>query len=767
MAKASMGRSDRDLVFGRNDDPGLVAVEHAPGPDADAMILFHRDGERVDRRELPFRPYVWMDGDLLNGFDGPRDLDRLSGGGPFGVLATFPTWKAMDKAVAWLKRKTRRSPGDAQAPYFRINDPVQQFLTATGRTFFKDLGFQGIRRLQLDIETDTEEGFEFSNPDREGDRILAIGMSDTTGWSALLDGTKLDESTLLQRMVESISARDPDVIEGHNIFAFDLDFIARRAARHGVPLAFGRDGREPVVRPGRFSAAERSIAYPRTDVFGRTVIDTYFLVQLYDMSHRELDGLGLKAVARHFGFSPDGRETIEGGEIGRVFRDDPARGLRYLADDLRETAALSARLSPIYVAQATMVPMSFQNVAARGNAAKIDALMLREYFARRSAPARPSPGRPFEGGATDVFETGVIRNVHHCDVRSLYPSLMLAGNIAPASDTEGVFLRLLDYLRSYRLAAKARMRESADASARSFEEAMQSAFKILINSFYGYLGFEMARFNDFDAAEAVTARGRGILQGMVEAIRAGGGRPVEMDTDGIYFVPPSGGDADMERFRDGVRASLPEGIELEFDETYEAMFSYRRKNYALLARDGGISITGAALRSRGLEPFLRDFIREFLDLVLHGREAEVDALRARYRRAIVRREWPIRKFARTERLQDAPETYAEKRKAGGRSRNAAYELALASGRPYRAGDSISYYVTGERKSVAIHANSRRVAEWDPDRRDENAEYYAAKLEDLSARLKTVGGEDETETGGEPPARRIRAGRGMSKSTEDE
>ena len=104
---------------------------------------------------------------------------------------------------------------------------------------------------------------------------------------------------------------------------------------------------------------------------------------------------------------------------------------------------------------------------------------------------------------------------------------------------------------------------------------------------------------------------------------------VEMDTDGIYFKPPQGM-KDMDGMEASVQAMLPPGIEVDLDACYEAMFSYKAKNYALLAEDGKISIAGAALKSRGLEPFQRRFVSEYVSLLLHGRENELDDLYSRY-----------------------------------------------------------------------------------------------------------------------------------------
>ena len=167
-----MNASDQALVFGRHPDPGLVAVEHVPAAGGDRMVLFRRTGDRVAAEEVPFRPFLWLESAAtLDGCAAPRETASLAGDGALRALARFPTWRALDQALAWLRKTTGLGAGDARAPYFALQDPVQQFLLDTGRTLFHGLSFGGLRRMQLDIETQTEEGYEFSNPDREGDQI--------------------------------------------------------------------------------------------------------------------------------------------------------------------------------------------------------------------------------------------------------------------------------------------------------------------------------------------------------------------------------------------------------------------------------------------------------------------------------------------------------------------------------------------------------------------------------------------------------------------
>lgn len=719
------------LLMGADPAPGLMGVEHVEGGKADHVVLFWREEGRTIRTEAPFSPFILLAREeLLAGMGTDTEVDVLEGPEPFRWKVNFRTWKACQKAKAWLARETGAQAGNPQAPYFLLTDPVQQYLIQTGQTLYKGLLFPDLRRMQVDIECFTSEGYEFCNADREGDRLIAIAMGDSTGWHEVISGAELDEKAMLERFVALVRERDPDVIEGHNIFNFDLPYLTRRARRWGVKLALGRNGAAPDSRPSRFSVGERTLSFTRFEVFGRQIVDTYFMVQAYDVSHRSLEGYGLKAVARHFGIAPVNRTYIEGSEISAEFKRDPGKLMRYALHDIEETEALSRLLSQSAFIQARMIPLSYQNIAIRGNATKIDAMLLREYLRQKRAVPMPGRGRPFAGGYTDMFMEGVIQNVHHCDVRSLYPSLMLTRKIGPRTDSLGVFHQLLDQLRRFRLDAKQREQAAVSEAERLHYGALQTTFKVLINSFYGYLGFDQVRFSDFDAAERVAAEGRALLHHMIEWLREHGAQPVEIDTDGVYFVPPAGTAGAQESFRRRFAQSLPEGIDVEFDGEYVAMFSYKMKNYALLTQRQEIIIKGAALKSRGLEPFQRKFLRDMIRLKLEGRESGLPGLKARYQADIMDRKWPIGMLAKTETLQEAPATYAAKIEGKGRGRNAAYELALNSGREYRAGDQLSYYVTGMRKTVQVFASARLVSEWNPVERDENVPYYVAKLDAL-------------------------------------
>jgi len=656
----------------------------------------------------------------------------LAGNAFYRELLTFPCWKELELCRKFIQTKSGISPGHPDSPQLFLNDPVQQYLMKTGKTSFKEMEFSRLKRLQVDIETYCAPGFEFPNAGRASDRITAIALCDESGFERVLFGKEMTEEEMLREFVRLVREIDPDVIEGHNLFKFDLPYLCARARMHKVRLKLGREGQEPAVRSSRLMIAERTIDYPRYGIYGRHIVDTWILAQYYDVATRDLESFGLKDVALQLGVAAPQRVYVEGDRTSWYFDHEPATLLQYALDDVREVRDISALLSPSYFLQAQIFPYSFQNVVVRGNAAKIDALLMREYLRQGHSIPKLREGSEVAGGYTDIFRTGVVKNVLHCDVQSLYPSIMLVYGIFPQSDELGIFGTLLKDLAHFRLEAKEQERRAKGAGLRSHYRTLQTTFKIIINSFYGYLGHAFSHFADFTQAAAVTEKGREILRTMIAWLREHGCEIVEIDTDGIYFVPPAAAwdESGAERLIADLNAALPEGIVVELDGRYAAMFSYKMKNYALLDLSGRLTIKGSGLRSRGIEKYQRDFLRELILLALRGELSRAPELLEERLRDVAEHKLPIKELMKTETLQDSLETYREKIKEGKRNRSALYELAQASGRPYQAGDQVSYYVTGDSAKVTAYNNAKLAADWSPQHPDENVAYYQKKLKDL-------------------------------------
>jgi len=745
-ARDAIADVDPDVaLFGKDPMPRIVDVHplmDRPSHEPAMVRLYQRTEDfqgiiEHDERLFPF--FFLSDITLLRGRRDTFRYSRLSGDNYYEHLVAFNTWSDYWDAVRTVEQRTDSEESRPDEIY-RVGSPAQQYLMQSGRTCFLDMTLDDLHRLQLDIEVYSEESFP--NAERAEDEIIIVALTDNRGWSQVLhlrDG--IGEKQLLEELVHTLAEKDPDVIEGHNLFAFDLDYILDRCERHGVAFAVGRDGSVPRQYDSSMRFAERTVDYPAIDIAGRHVIDTYFQVMSFDVFKRDMPDYSLKTAAKYFGFAPEDRTYIEGADIARAWREERERLLDYALDDVVETERLARHLSGSTFYLTQMLPMTYGSSARRGPASKIESLFVREYLRQRSALPRSEWGSQSLGGYTDIFVTGVLGPIVYADVESLYPSIMLNYDIKPDGDRLDLFPTLLDRLTDLRLETKQDMNEAEDDEIKSELDARQSSYKVLINSFYGVLGFGLSAFNDFAEADRVARTGQEILRELIAEIRDRGGLVIEVDTDGVLFVPPDGvrGEAAEVDFTVGLTEAMPEGIRVGFDGRFQKMLSYKKKNYALLTYDDELKFKGSSLISRSNEPFGRRFVREAIRLLLEEDVAGLHELYIGYRDKITAHDWEsVESFARTETLKDTVADYEEAVESGQRPRAATYELAKKradeTGQPVRKGDRITYYITGDSANVTAFENCKLASAWDPANPDENTAYYLKRLDEFARKF---------------------------------
>lgn len=735
-----------EWLWGWDRTPGIVSVWAEPSGRAIVWRRIPGTGVLVREHER-YRPWLLLDrlDDLhhlgsrlgLDGEGSPFQFRELDGPGALRFLVSAEDGLALANAVLHgasrrLNQQLRNLRDLGPASAFAL-PPEEQYLVATGRTYFRDLAFDQLHRLQFDLET--------TGLDATRNRVFMVAVLDASGAAHVLEaGGEGDaaEADLIRRLVALIREADPDVIENHNLHGFDLPFLATRARKLGVPLTLGRlpklGLRERAARRGTARGGDPSRRV-RFVAPGRELIDTMDAVMRYDFSARELPGHGLKAVARHLGVAAPDREYVPGAQIFTIYRTDPERIRRYATDDVEEVAAISRVLGGAAFALARMAPRRYERLADAGPATGvIDPLLVRAYLRAGAAlPAHaPGDGTPHSGAALHLFATGVARRVVKADVASLYPSLMRAYRIGPAPDHLGALVALVDRLVEQRLAAKASGRAAPPGSAeRHTHEAMSAAMKLLVNSAYGYLaaGGGLTRFADVHAANEVTRRGRDTLNFMCRELAARGVTLLEADTDGVYFAVPEGWtEADERRVVAEVDALLPPLVQLEFEGRYAAMLSHEPKNYALLGYDGTLLLRGVAFRSSRSEPYGEAFLRRALPLLFAG---DITGLRGEYLstlRALRTRELPTYDVSSRVRLTKSPERYAETRDA---RRELAYEALLASGRTrWRVGERVRVYRTQGGGAGVVSSTDDDTGGADP--RDYDVDHYARLLRDTFA-----------------------------------
>ncbi len=746
-----MSGVEEEWLWGWDPTPGIVSVWAEA--DGRAWVWRRVRGELV-RDDVRFRPWV-----LLASLDDLKHLGaqliaeqpgrpargvvtyrELSGPGTLRWVVRADDGRALLSAI--FRGATRRAgrriehPRDMDAGSILALPPDEQYLVASGRTYFHDLAWSELRRVQLDLET--------TGLDSLNDRIFLVAIRDADGNTETLEAENESadaEADLLVRLAQRVRDLDPDVIENHNLHGFDLPFIVQRAELHRVPLELGRI-------PGlRQRPAQRGVSQGggstrkfRFTIPGRELIDTMDAVRRHDFSARDLPGHGLKAVARHFGLAGPAREYVPGARIHEVFLSDPERVRRYAKDDVVEAAGIAQLLGGAAFALARMAPRRYERLADAGAATGvIDPLLVRAYLRSGAAlPVHlPGDGTPHNGAALHLFATGVATRIVKADVASLYPSLMREYRIGPKRDRLGVFLTIVDRLVVQRLEAKARARAApAGSSERFTNESLSAAMKLVVNSAYGYLGApSLTRFADVDAANEVTRHGRELLGTMCRELEDRGVTLLEADTDGVYFaVPDSFTEADERRVVSEVADLLPPLVRLELEGRDAAMLSHEPKNYALKPYGGGpIVLRGVAFRSSRAEPFGESFLRRALEHLLTG---DVIGVRTHYLEVVAAlraREVRTLDVTARVRLTKTPEEYYGTRE---QRRELPYEAVIASGRTsWRVGERLRVYRATGKRAALLPDPEEEADGAGPDPRDYDVEHYVRVLgETFGARL---------------------------------
>lgn len=118
----------------------------------------------------------------------------------------------------------------------------------------------------------------------------------------------------------------------------------------------------------------------------------------------------------------------------------------------------------------------------------------------------------------------------HYDITSFYPSLMVEYNIAPAHLNNGVFVKLVKWLRDTRVQAKHSEEEFIDGIPK---DVLAQVLKIVINALYGKLGYEYGDICDRLAVLKVTINGQLMIMMLCEELELNGIEVVSANTDGI------------------------------------------------------------------------------------------------------------------------------------------------------------------------------------------------------------------------------------------
>ena len=424
-----------------------------------------------------------------------------------------------------------------------------------------------LRIMSFDIECYSSTG-AFPDPRNPNDVVFQIGMTTKAfgqdGWidrkCLCLKQTEGHESfeterELLDAFQKYLIKVDPDIITGWNIFGFDLEFLHFRSVLRGASTVWGRvkdDPVEKVVEKNLSSSALGNNLLKMTPMKGRYVFD---LFQDVKREHK-LESYSLNNVSKHF--LKDQKNDMPVREIfGRYAEGDPTKLGEVAAYCIQDTVLphklmdkLCQIQNQIEMAKACWVPLSF--LSERGQQIKVFSQMAKK--ARELNFIIPTFRRPqndsasaedgYQGATVLEAQTGAYYGpITALDFASLYPSIMCAHNLCfstlvmdPKYDNlEGVEYEtygphkfaqrspdgeaicsllpsILTDLKAFRKKAKKLMAQHEGTPMEAIYNGQQLAYKVSMNSIYGFTGASKGMLPLVAIASTVTMRGRQMIE---------------------------------------------------------------------------------------------------------------------------------------------------------------------------------------------------------------------------------------------------------------
>lgn len=483
------------LIFGKNDLKRIVSMEDNRDG---TMELFIQRTDGVTITQTVLNDY-W----ILTDKPADQMSMELEGNGHFKYKNLFSLREDFEFAKQhFRKHHTKNS-------YF-VNDMKEAFMLQSGYTYYKGLKHQEVSVLSFDIETTTLDHNKdskiliISNTFRDcfGNRERKLFCYDEYE----------SEKAMLLAWFDYVNDRDPSIICGHNIFNFDLGYINFCCSRARIKFSIGR--KETDVKFNKYTSKFRKdgsqfIDYHKCYVYGREIVDTFFLSIKYDIG-RKYESYGLKSIIAHEGLEVKNRQHYDANLIRKNYTSpEEWRKIKAYAEfDADDSLALWDLMGASTFYWCQSVPKPLQEIVCGATGSQINSIMIRSYFQENWSLPQASEILHYSGGIS-IGIPGIYSQTMKIDLLSAYPSTILVYKIYnKEKDPKANFLKIVEYFFNQRKEYKKTAKETGD----QYFKDMDLMTKQAINSMYGTLGTNGLLFNYSEGASLITEKCRGYIQ---------------------------------------------------------------------------------------------------------------------------------------------------------------------------------------------------------------------------------------------------------------
>ena len=484
------------------------------------------------------------------------------------------------------------------------------------------------------------------------------------------------EKEMLEAFQKYLHSKDIDIITGWNIFGFDMEYIYKRAQINKCNYDFYNLGKlkdiDSKLVPKKLSSSALGDNFLKLlPMSGRFIFDLFHEVK----KGYKLDSYKLDSVSKLY--LGDQKIDMAPKEMFARYREEDPVKLREVAEYCIKDTLLPHRLMKklcillnlVEMAKATWVPVPF--LVERGQQIKVFSQLTKK--ARELGFMVPTirygslPEEPYEGATVLEAQKGAYYTpITALDFEALYPSIMMAhnlcyssyvmderkyGNIAGieyetfnigdrtykfAQDVPSLLPAILSELKQFRKQAKRDM-AAATGFMKEVYNGKQLAYKISMNSVYGFTGAGKGILPCVPIASTTTSKGRSMIEETKNYVEKNfpGSYVRYGDTDSVmieFDVGERTGEEAIayswevgERAAEECSALFKKPNNLELEKVYCPYFLYSKKRYAAKLWTKGkddnmhmdyIDVKGLQLVRRDNTPHVREVSKELLDVIL-------------------------------------------------------------------------------------------------------------------------------------------------------
>ena len=689
-------------IFGRTEDGKSVHIETPFEPYFFIKVPPDRSPKALIQEIQPYTSAIIRRKDLW-GFRNQEEYTFLKLG--FRTLADMKECrprglkvyeKNLDPVLRFMHRSEIKSTGWVQVPESASpghDSSCDIDLCVSDWRTLKPVDRDDIAPLRiasLDIESYSESG-AFPNAFKEKDTCFQVAVTTKEfGREGYFDrkcfcvkqtnGPECEsfetEREMLERLGRYLRELDPDIVTGWNIFGFDLEYLYTRA----VVTVAGPDahmwGRlkgipNELVVKHLASNALGSNDLKMVPMLGRYVFDMF---QDIKREHK-LESYSLNAVSTHF--LKDQKIDMPVKEMFVRFKDGDPVLLGEVAEYCIKDTELPHRISEkicmiqnlVEMAKATWVPLAY--LSERGQQIKVFSQLARKArelgFMIPTLYSKATGDEKYQGATVLDAQTGAYYGpITALDFASLYPSIMRAHNLCYSSlvvdprfaNVPGVTYEqygpyrfaqgvpsllpaILNELAAFRKKAKKLMAQAEGTPMEAVYNGQQLAYKISMNSIYGFTGATKGMLPCVAIASTVTMRGRQMIEETKNYVEEHfpGAKVRYGDTDSVMVEfdvqGRKGQDAIDYSWELGEQASeqcsklfkAPNDLELE--KVYCPYFLYSKKRYAAKMYEKNkagaiafkkIDVKGLQVVRRDTCMYVRGVLKQLLNLVLNSED---------------------------------------------------------------------------------------------------------------------------------------------------